>query len=110
MRPQHARQAAESSGDDESDVFMQPYIVAENAHAQLTFADAHQALTERRANQDVKRKQSGREKCEGEIEKIDVVGEVDAELGSTAFHRNAVVAAGHRIPSVGKAPHALAER
>src|SRR4249919_2253871 len=107
MRPQHARQAAKSAGDDEGDVFVQPHIIAENAHAQLAFADAQQALAERRADQDVKRKQRYREKSEGKVEEIDIAGEVDAELRSATFHRDAVVAAGHRIPSVGKAPHAL---
>src|SRR5262245_10140747 len=98
MCPQHARQPAESTGDDKGDVFMQPHVVAQNAHAQLAFADAKQALAERRSDQDVKRKQRYREKSKTKIKEIDVVREIDAELRPAAFHRQAVVTAGHRIP------------
>ena len=62
VRPQHAREPAESAGDDERDVFVQPGVVAEDLHAQLALPDAGEAASERRADQEVQRRSDAAKK------------------------------------------------
>ena len=109
MRPQHAGQPAESAGDDEGDIFVQPNIVAEHGHAQLALADSLQAASERRAHQHVHQNHRHDEKAEHEKEERHVVRQVETET-RPRFDDEAVVAAGDRIPAIGESPDALPER
>ncbi len=81
VRPQHAREPAESARDDERDVFVQPGVVSEDAHAKLVLADADEAPPERRPDQEVQRRSDAAKKPNTTIEESHVVGEVDAEAG-----------------------------
>src|ERR1700681_2514959 len=47
VRPEGPREPAEAACDDEGDVFVQPGIVAENAHAHFALANALEASSER---------------------------------------------------------------
>src|SRR5437667_8890303 len=109
MRPQDARKPAEAAGDDESDIFVQPGIVAENLHAQLALANSRETPSERRLDEDVHRQQRYGKESKHQIKEGDLVREVDAEVGP-ATQIDPVVAAGQRVPSVGQSPHALPER
>ena len=109
MRPQHAGEPAEAAGDDEGEIFVQPGIVAQDLHAQLALANAHQAAAERGAHQRVHAQKRNREQAEDQVEERHLVCEVDAEFG-TLPQIDAVVAAGQRVPAVGEPPHALSER
>src|ERR1043166_2521495 len=63
-RPQHAGQAAEGASDDEGDVFVQPGIVAENAHAYFLLTDAFEAASERRKDEEIEYTERDGEKTE----------------------------------------------
>src|SRR5215813_2203326 len=106
MGPQNSREPAESAGNDESNVFVQPGIVAKNTHSDFSLANAFETSPERRLNQDIEHCQRRDKETEHHIKVGDVVGKSDAEFGP-AGKIDAVVAAGHGIPPVGEPPHAL---
>ena len=110
VRPQHAREPAHAARDDETEVLVQPHVIAERPHARLALADAHERLPERRAH-DRAQDDEGQKECdEREIVEGDALAERPGKAQLGAWHaRDAVVALGQRHPAMRQAPHDHAE-
>ena len=80
MCPQNAGKSAETAGDDECDVFVQPGVVAENLHAQFALADTGQASPERRAHQHIHQQHRHGEEGKYQVEEGNLVGEIETEI------------------------------
>src|SRR5450631_1602490 len=109
MGPQHARQPAKPAGDHKGDVFVQPDIVAEHRHARLTLTDSLEAASEWRSHQHIHQNHRYDEKAKDEKEERHFVCQIETEIRSR-LNDDYAVATGQRIPTIGQAPDALAER
>src|SRR3989442_475506 len=110
VSPQHTGEAADATGNDEADVFVQPHVIAKSPHARLTLPDSEESLSERGANDEAKYPEGDEKAGERKIVKGDRKSERQREAEIwTGNRRDTVVPLSHRDPAVSESPDHHAE-